>query len=52
MKHKKVQLINALCRDAEVLIFDEPTNTLDSRGIEWFNQFVKLLRDKYKMNNF
>jgi ABC-type multidrug transport system fused ATPase/permease subunit len=44
---KKVQLINALCRDAEVLIFDEPTNTLDSRGIEWFNQFVKLLRDKY-----
>lgn len=44
---KKVQLINALCRDAEVLIFDEPTNTLDSTGIEWFNQFVKLLRDKY-----
>ncbi|ARF09641.1 ABC transporter [Indivirus ILV1] len=44
---KKVQLINALCRDAEVLIFDEPTNTLDSTGIEWFNQFAKLLRDKY-----
>ena len=46
---KKVQLINALCRDdAEVLIFDEPTNTLDSMGISWFNDFVKLLRDKYK----
>lgn len=46
---KKVQLINALCRDdAKVLIFDEPTNTLDSMGITWFNDFVKLLRDKYK----
>jgi ABC-type multidrug transport system fused ATPase/permease subunit len=44
---KKVQLINALCRDAEVLIFDEPTNTLDSTAMEWFNKFVKLLRDKY-----
>lgn len=44
---KKVQLINALCRDADVLIFDEPTNTLDSAAIEWFNTFVKLLRDKY-----
>ena len=44
---KKVQLINALCRDAEVLIFDEQTNTLDSTAMEWFNKFVKLLRDKY-----
>ena len=30
---KKIQLINAICRDAEVIIFDEPTNTLDSTAI-------------------
>ncbi len=44
---KKIQLLNALCKDADVMIFDEPTNTLDLNAIVWFNQFVKLLRDKY-----
>jgi len=44
---KKVQLINAICKDAEVIIFDEPTNTLDSNALIWFNEFIKLLRDKY-----
>jgi len=38
---KKIQLINAICRDAEVIIFDEPTNTLDSNAIIWFNEFIK-----------
>ena len=44
---KKIQLINAICRDPEVIIFDEPTNTLDSNAIIWFNEFIKLLKDKY-----
>ena len=44
---KKIQLINAICRDAEVIIFDEPTNTLDSNAIIWFNEFIKLLKEKY-----
>jgi ABC-type multidrug transport system fused ATPase/permease subunit len=44
---KKIQLINAICRDAEVIIFDEPTNTLDSNALIWFINFIKLLRDKY-----
>lgn len=44
---KKIQLINAICRDAEVIIFDEPTNTLDSNAIIWFNEFIKILKDKY-----
>ena len=44
---KKIQLINAICRDAEVIIFDEPTNTLDSNAIIWFNEFIKVLKDKY-----
>lgn len=44
---KKIQLINAICRDPEIIIFDEPTNTLDSNSIKWFNEFVKLLKDKF-----
>lgn len=44
---KKIQLINAICRDSEVIIFDEPTNTLDNNALLWFNEFIKLLRDKY-----
>jgi len=44
---KKIQLINALCKNAEVIIFDEPTNTLDSNAFKWFSEFIKLLKDKY-----
>jgi ABC-type bacteriocin/lantibiotic exporter with double-glycine peptidase domain len=44
---KKIQLINAICKDTEVMIFDEPTNTLDSKALEWFMEFLKILRDKY-----
>lgn len=44
---KKIQLINAICKDSEVIIFDEPTNTLDSTALKWFNEFIKLLRDDY-----
>jgi ABC-type multidrug transport system fused ATPase/permease subunit len=45
---KKIQLINAICKDSDVIIFDEPTNTLDSNALKWFNEFIKVLRDKYK----
>lgn len=44
---KKIQLINAICKNANVIIFDEPTNTLDSTALIWFNEFIKLLRDKH-----
>jgi ABC-type multidrug transport system fused ATPase/permease subunit len=44
---KKIQIINAICKDFEVIIFDEPTNTLDSNAIIWFIEFIKLLKDKY-----
>lgn len=44
---KKIQLINAICRDTPVLIFDEPSNSLDSHALQWFINFVKRLRDDY-----
>lgn len=46
-ERKKVQLINAICKNAEIIIFDEPTNTLDSNAIKWFIDFIKLLRNNY-----
>lgn len=36
-----------MCKNCEVIIFDEPTNTLDSDAFKWFSQFIKLLKDKY-----
>lgn len=44
---KKIQLINALCKDSEVIIFDEPTNTLDKTSLLWFTNFVNILVNKY-----
>ncbi|QKF93749.1 ABC transporter type 1 transmembrane domain [Fadolivirus algeromassiliense] len=46
-ERKKIQLINAICRDSEIIVFDEPTNTLDNNALLWFNEFIKLIRDKY-----
>ena len=45
---KKIQLMNAISKNAEVIVFDEPTNTLDSKAIQWFNEFVQILKYKYK----
>lgn len=45
---KKIQLMNAIAKNAEVIIFDEPTNTLDSKAIQWFNEFIYILKNKYK----
>ena len=47
-ERKKIQLINAICRESEVIVFDEPTNTLDSNAIKWFNEFIKILKEKYQ----
>ncbi len=44
---KKVQLLNAICGQSKVIIFDEPSNALDKVALEWFKTFVKQLRDKY-----
>jgi len=48
---KKIQLINAMCKaickNANVIIFDEPTNTLDSTALIWFIDFIKLLKITY-----
>lgn len=45
---KKIQLMNAISKNAEVIVFDEPTNTLDSKAIQWFTEFVQILKYKYK----
>lgn len=44
---KKIQLINAISRNTEVIIFDEPTNTLDAEAIKWFITFIKNLKKNY-----
>lgn len=44
---KKIQLINAICKDGKVIIFDEPTNTLDLNAIKWFINFIQLLKNKF-----
>lgn len=46
-ERKKIQLINAICRNSDVIIFDEPTNTLDSNALQWFNEFIINLRDNH-----
>ena len=46
-ERKKIQLINAICRNSDVIIFDEPTNTLDSNALQWFNEFIINLKDNH-----
>lgn len=46
-ERKKIQLINAICRNSDVIVFDEPTNTLDSNALQWFNEFVINLKDNH-----
>ena len=43
---KKIQLLNSLCRNTDIIIFDEPTNTLDTSAIIWFIDFIKTLKHK------
>jgi ABC-type bacteriocin/lantibiotic exporter with double-glycine peptidase domain len=37
---KKVQLVNVLSRDSDVIVFDEPTNNLDPETVSWFIDFL------------
>lgn len=44
---KIVQLLNCICSKAEILIFDEPTNTLDNNAMKRFNEFIHVLKSQY-----
>lgn len=45
---KKIQLLNAICKNPEIIIFDEPSNTLDKTAIKWFMKFIIKLKHFYK----
>lgn len=40
---KKIQLLNMMCKNANIIIFDEPTTTLDNNALKWFNNLVEKL---------
>jgi len=44
---KKIQLINAISKDSKIIIFDEPSNSLDINAMQWFIDFIKKLKDIY-----
>ena len=46
-ERKKIQLLNILCKKSNIIIFDEPTNALDSNAIKWFIDFIKKLKEHY-----
>jgi len=43
---KKVQILNSLLKNSEVLVFDEPTNSLDIETCEWLVNFIRILKEK------
>ncbi|CAH6421357.1 ABC transporter [uncultured virus] len=45
---KRIQLIGNLCKESELIVFDEPSNSLDSLAIKWFVNLVKKLKEEYK----
>ncbi|TXT66850.1 MAG: Energy-coupling factor transporter ATP-binding protein EcfA2 [Promethearchaeota archaeon] len=45
---KKLALASVVCRDPDVLIFDEPTLGQDKKEIEFFIKFIQEERDKGK----
>lgn len=46
-ERKLIQLINAICKDSTYIVFDEPSNVLDSSAIKWFMDFIKILKKKF-----
>lgn len=40
---KKIQLLNALCKNPKIIIFDEPSTTLDNNAIKWFTNLAVTL---------
>lgn len=47
-ERKKLQLLNAILHNKQILILDEPTNGLDIKTVEWLINTIKLLYEKYK----
>ncbi|MBD3213744.1 MAG: ATP-binding cassette domain-containing protein [Candidatus Lokiarchaeota archaeon] len=45
---KKLALASVVCRDPDILIFDEPTLGQDKKEVEFFTKFIQEERDKGK----
>ena len=46
---QRLAIAQALMEDEEVLILDEPTNSLDEKSVELFHQLIKEEKDKGKI---
>lgn len=44
---KKIQLSNIICKNCDIIIFDEPTNVIDDNALKWFVQLIINLKEKY-----
>lgn len=44
---KKIQLVNMLSRNSEIIIFDEPTNNLDLETVTWFINNLDIIMSKF-----
>ena len=40
---KQIQLLNAIIKPTKLIVFDEPSNSLDSVAIKWFTDFIHKL---------
>lgn len=38
---QKISIARCLLRDTDVLILDEPTNTLDAQSLDWLHNFIE-----------
>jgi ABC-type bacteriocin/lantibiotic exporter with double-glycine peptidase domain len=43
---KKIQLLNSIYSESDIIIFDEPSNTLDKLSLQWFKDLTIKLRDQ------
>ena len=42
---QRVKLITTLMSDCEIIILDEPTTNLDSKGVDWYLSLVEKVRN-------